>query len=120
MFPESIDMNMTYAEARDTLVTQLLQDAAAHEAGQYDAVGRRFDAVEHRFPTGTAPELEDCTSREIDLAESIDLAAEYGLYAYDAYLLACAKNQRAPLLTLDRALMKAAKSAGVKVLEVAI
>ena len=48
---------MTYAEARDTLVTQLLQDAAAHDAGQYDAVGRRFDAVEHRFPTGTAPEL---------------------------------------------------------------
>ncbi len=50
-------MMMTYAEARDTLVTQLLQDAAAHEVGQYDAVGRRFDAVEHRFPTGTAPEL---------------------------------------------------------------
>lgn len=50
-------MMMTYAEARDTLVMQLLQDATAHEAGEYDAVGRRFDAVEHRFPTGTAPEL---------------------------------------------------------------
>ena len=50
-------MMMSYAEARDALVTQLLQDAAAHEARQYDAVGRRFDAVEHRFPTGTAPEL---------------------------------------------------------------
>ena len=50
-------MEMTYAETRDALVTQLLQDAAAHEAGQYDAVGRRFDALEYRFPTGTAPEL---------------------------------------------------------------
>ena len=48
---------MTYAEARDALVTQLRQDAAAHEAGQYDSIGRRFDAVEHRFPRGTAPEL---------------------------------------------------------------
>ncbi len=48
---------MTYAEARDALVTQLRQDAAAHEAGQYDTIGRRFDAIEHRFPHGTAPEL---------------------------------------------------------------
>jgi hypothetical protein len=48
---------MSYGEARDAIVTQLLQDAAAHDAGQYDAVGRRFDAIEHRFPTGTAPEL---------------------------------------------------------------
>ena len=51
-------MMMTYSEARDTLVTQLRQDATAHDAGQYDAVGRRFDAVEHRFPTGTTPELD--------------------------------------------------------------
>ena len=48
---------MTYAEARDALVTQLRQDAAAHEAEQYDSIGRRFDAIEHRFPRGTAPEL---------------------------------------------------------------
>src|SRR5688500_20237571 len=48
---------MTYAEARDALVTQLRQDAAAHDAEQYDAVVRRFDALEHRFPRGTAPEL---------------------------------------------------------------
>lgn len=57
---------------------------------------------------------------EVDLAESVGLAAEYRLYAYDAYLLACAKNERAPLLTLDKALTKAAKSAGLKVLEVDI
>lgn len=50
-------MMMTYADARDALVTQLRQDASAHEKEQYDAVGRRFDAIEHRFPTGTAPEL---------------------------------------------------------------
>ncbi len=50
-------MEMTYAEARDTIVTHLLEDVAAHDAGRYDEVGRRFDAVEHRFPTGTAPEL---------------------------------------------------------------
>jgi hypothetical protein len=48
---------MTYAEARDALVTHLREDAQAHEAENYDAIGRRFDAVEYRFPRGTDPEL---------------------------------------------------------------
>src|SRR5215208_3709899 len=48
---------LTYAAARDTLIEQLRADARAHRAGQYDEVGRRFDRIEHQFPTGTAPEL---------------------------------------------------------------
>ena len=48
---------LSYAAARDTLVKELRADAAAHEAANYDAVGRRFDGIEHQFPTGTAPEL---------------------------------------------------------------
>src|ERR687884_707534 len=48
---------LTYAAARDALVTELRANAADHEAARYDAIGRRFDRVEHEFPTGTAPEL---------------------------------------------------------------
>ena len=48
---------LTYQAARDTLVQQLRSDAASHRASQYDAIGRRFDRVEHDFPTGIAPEL---------------------------------------------------------------
>jgi hypothetical protein len=48
---------LTYEQARDTLVAELRANAADHEAGRYDAIGRRFDRVEHEFPTGTAPEL---------------------------------------------------------------
>jgi len=48
---------MTYAEARDALVANLRRDAQEHEAQNFDAVGRRFDAVEHRFPRGTDPDL---------------------------------------------------------------
>src|SRR5688500_1249774 len=54
---ERYETMMTYQEARDAIVTQLRLDATAHDAEQYDAVGRRFDALEHRFPRGTAPEL---------------------------------------------------------------
>jgi hypothetical protein len=48
---------MTYTAARDALVEQLRGDARAHAAERHDEIGRRFDRLEHHFPTGTAPEL---------------------------------------------------------------
>jgi predicted nucleic acid-binding protein len=56
---------------------------------------------------------------EVELSNSLELAGELGLYAYDAYLLRCAEKFRLPLLTLDKRLMQAAKDKGVSVLEVA-
>ncbi len=56
---------------------------------------------------------------EVELSNSLGLADELGLYAYDAYLLRCAEKFRLPLLTLDKRLMQAAKDKGVSVLEVA-
>ncbi len=48
---------LTYAAARDSLVEQLLRDAAAHDAERYDEVGRRFDSLEREFRQRDAPEL---------------------------------------------------------------
>lgn len=48
---------LTYTAARDTLIEMLRADAKAHAAAHYDEIGRRFDRLEHQFPTGTAPEL---------------------------------------------------------------
>ena len=56
---------------------------------------------------------------EVELAESMKLANELGLYAYDAYLLRCAAKYRSPLLTLDAGLIQAAKKKKIAVLEVA-
>ena len=55
---------------------------------------------------------------EIELGAVLELADRFGLYAYDACLMACARRQRAPLLTLDARLGRAAQEAGVEVLEV--
>jgi predicted nucleic acid-binding protein len=55
---------------------------------------------------------------EIELAAALELADRLGLYGYDAYLMACARRQRAPLLTLDPRLARAAQEAGVQVMEV--
>ncbi|MEO7520467.1 MAG: type II toxin-antitoxin system VapC family toxin [Gemmatimonas sp.] len=53
---------------------------------------------------------------EVDLALSVELADEHEMYAYDAYLLTCAKQHRAQLLTLDAALSRAANAIGIDLL----
>jgi len=48
---------LSYGNARNSLVGELLKDAMAHEAGRYDEIGRRFDGIEREFPRGAAPQL---------------------------------------------------------------
>lgn len=55
---------------------------------------------------------------EIDLMHALELASRFKIYAYDAYVIACAMNQSCPLLTLDKGLSYAAKAAGIDVVEV--
>lgn len=54
---------------------------------------------------------------EIDIPAALDLASSLGLYAYDAYVLEAARAARAPLVTLDAALDRAARSIGLTVME---
>ena len=55
---------------------------------------------------------------QIQLDEVIDLAASLNIYAYDACMIACARQSGTPLLTLDGGLRDAARRAGVGVTEV--
>ena len=55
---------------------------------------------------------------EVSLPESLQISAERKIYAYDAYLIACARDQRCRLISLDRALLQAAKDSGVQTVEV--
>jgi hypothetical protein len=48
---------LSYGTARNSLVGELLKDAAAHEAGHYDEIGRRFDGIERELPRGAASPL---------------------------------------------------------------
>jgi len=54
---------------------------------------------------------------EVELVESLALADELDMYAYDAYLLRCAEKYRSPLLSLDKKLVQSAKSKKITVLE---
>ena len=54
---------------------------------------------------------------DVDLGQSLELPDRLELYAYDAYVLACALTLRSPLITLDTKLSAAAPLVGVHVLE---
>ena len=55
---------------------------------------------------------------EIDFARAVEIAFDLNIYAYDAYLIACAQKKKCALLSLDRGLKHAAKRVGITVLEV--
>ena len=55
---------------------------------------------------------------ETNFFNTISLASQTNMYAYDAYFLDCALRFTIPLLTLDRRLKKAAQNLGIKTLEV--
>ncbi len=55
---------------------------------------------------------------EVGLKQAVELSAKLNVYAYDAYILACAINERAPLLTLDFGLRERARELKLDVLEV--
>ena len=55
---------------------------------------------------------------DVELEEALDVAQRLGLYAYDAYVLVCARRSRCPILTLDDHLAEAGRLSGLDVLEV--
>ena len=55
---------------------------------------------------------------EIELEESLRIAHQFNIYAYDAYLLRCAQKYKAPLISLDKTLLELAKELKLQVIEV--
>ncbi len=55
---------------------------------------------------------------DIELDESLRIASQLNVYAYDAYLIRCAEKYHCPLLTLDHALRVLARAYGVSIVEV--
>ncbi|MEM0962472.1 MAG: type II toxin-antitoxin system VapC family toxin [Bacteroidota bacterium] len=51
----------------------------------------------------------------IDLERALTLCDQLGIYAYDAYVLDCARATDAPLVTLDNGLRTAARQAGITI-----
>jgi len=57
---------------------------------------------------------------DIDMDAALQIAMERGIYAYDAYLVQCARESRCNLISLDRGLLKAAQESGIGTIEVPV
>ncbi len=55
---------------------------------------------------------------EVELEASLQIAKQLNIYAYDAYMLRCSQKQKAPLLSLDKTLIRLAKQLKLQVIEV--
>lgn len=55
---------------------------------------------------------------EVGLAQALEVAKDLDVYAYDAYVIACALQHRCPVLSLDQGLVEAAARAGIATVEV--
>ena len=54
------------------------------------------------------------------LPEAAKIAHDLNIYAYDAYVLDCARQYRTPLLSLDQQLIHEAKKLKIEVIEVSL
>ncbi|MCX6360756.1 MAG: type II toxin-antitoxin system VapC family toxin [Armatimonadetes bacterium] len=89
-------------------------------------MGNAFSAMLKRHRVGLAATLAgaDAMGRipmrllPVDMRAALIIAADHGLYAYDAYFVECALMLGAPLITLDRRLQEAARRAGARTVEV--
>lgn len=77
----------------------------------------------HQLTKSEALEAEKSVGRipvrlvSTDIHNSLQLALEKDIYAYDAYFLQCARELSCPLLTLDRRMKQVATDIGIKLLE---
>ena len=55
---------------------------------------------------------------KLRLEEAIEIAHNHNIYAYDAYVLDCARQYRSPLLSLDNQLKATGEKLGLTVMEV--
>jgi predicted nucleic acid-binding protein len=55
--------------------------------------------------------------KRTDIKYALEIAVQFGIYAYDAYFLECASGLRCPLITLDRRMKGVALEMGIFILE---
>ncbi len=53
----------------------------------------------------------------VDIRAALAIVVRFGIYAYDAYFLACAMNTHCPLLTLDNGMKAVAQDLGLSLME---
>jgi predicted nucleic acid-binding protein len=54
---------------------------------------------------------------DVNIESAVEISNQLGIYAYDAYILACAAEKQCALISLDKGLLRAARTMGLQVME---
>ncbi len=89
-------------------------------------VGNAFSAMLKRHRIEPGPALQAIAAYgqipirfvDVELEDALVIAAQFAIYAYDAYLIRCALKFNTPLLSLDKGLLQTAQQAGARVMGV--
>ena len=117
---------IAYEPQRDALIrltkgTDLLAPASVHwEIGNAFSAMLKRNRIEldHALRAIAAYRQIPIRYVDVELEDTLAIAARYAIYAYDAYLIRCGLKFSAPLLSLDRGLLQVAEQAGVHTIEV--
>ena len=117
---------IVHGSERESILEQTVGAELTTPSSVHWEVGNAFSAMFRRGRITLDQAIQALRSYErmtfryvdIELVQSLELSRRLNLYAYDAYVVACALNSRSSLLTLDRKLATAASSVGVRLLEV--
>lgn len=121
----NIFLAVSLNEAEKRRIVSLTNDASifAPEILPYE-IGNALSAMVKRkkLTKAQALDAEKITNLipvrlvSVDIQDSLKIATEHNIYAYDAYFLQCAKANALPLLTLDSRLRRVAEQLGVQLL----
>ena len=111
---------------RDALIEQTASNELLAPSSVHWEIGNAFSAMfkQRRFPLRALQRALISYAQipirfsDVELESALEIAYELKIYAYDAYVIACALQHRCALLSVDRGLVRAAKAAGVKTLEI--
>lgn len=122
----NIFLSVALNEPEKARIIQLTTDTSisAPEILPYE-VGNALSAMIKRKRLTTAEALKAYMAVQVipvrlvsvDIQTSLKIAAEHGIYSYDAYFLQCARVYSLPLLTLDKRMKQVAEQLGLQVLE---
>lgn len=122
----NIFLAVSLNETEKRRIVSLTKDASitAPEILPYE-IGNALSAMVKRkkLTKAEALEAEGVTNQipvrlvNVDIHQSLQIAVEHNIYAYDAYFLQCAKTYSFPLLTLDKRMKQIAEHLGIQMLE---
>jgi len=120
----SIIIALIASDEEKSIINQIINDCELLcPASIHAEVGNAISAMFKRGRINLLQSLDNFEQLEFkvinfNLRRAIEISYLHKVYAYDAYVLECAKSNQLPLITLDRQMQEKAKLLNIQIIEV--